>query len=166
MAEQRPTGDSVPLAALFIAAAFGAMLGISAFAFAFFRTPVPAAPQYAARPPISAQAVSYGNCSHPAASSFRSTGFGESVMLGDVQRIDLDCSGGRISPDQIELAAGVAVEVHIRGAEGCLSSLEFQGTGGRFDAASPQPVLLPALEPGVYPVRCSNGGVAALLVVR
>jgi hypothetical protein len=140
------------------------MLGASVFAYLLSRAPVDS-PSAQARPPQAVRS-SLADCTHSQASGFRLSTPAETVMLGDVQRVDLDCSDGRITPDHITASADVPIEMYFRGTIGCLRKITIDGVDIDQISEEGRALSLPGLSPGVYRLKCSQQRVAGLLVVE
>lgn len=86
------------------------------------------------------------------------------IPVGQSQRVVIDTSGGELSPDYINVEAGVPVEVRFESSDGCAERIVFEGVESV--SGGDGRVLLPPMEPGIHAISCGGGEPDGLLVVR
>jgi len=89
------------------------------------------------------------------------------VRSGDVQRVEVDLSGGAFVPDRIIAVAGVPIEIIFGQGSGCLAEVVFPDLDVRRDlTAGGAVVRLPALPAGEHRFSCGMEMVFGTLVLR
>lgn len=91
---------------------------------------------------------------------------GETVVEGDVQRVDIAIPSG-YSPNVVRAKAGIPIEMTFAQSGGCTAEVLFPEFGIYEDLTQgPVTVALPALEPGTYEWSCGMQMVFGALVVE
>lgn len=92
---------------------------------------------------------------------------GKAAVAGDVQKIEIDLSGGYYQPNVIKLAAGVPAEITFGQSSGCTGQVMSKELNFFEDlTAGPRTVKLPALQAGEYAFSCGMEMVFGKIVVE
>ncbi len=92
---------------------------------------------------------------------------GSTTVTGGVQKVTIDLTTGRYSPNEITAKAGVPIELDFRGpASGCNGYVQSQDLGFSQDVSNGGTIRLPALKPGTYTWACGMNMYTGKIVVK